>query len=322
MGFTEATYPSLLIVPDQIGSSRVTVGLLGGTGSAGSTDALVSRTDFFPFGAYVNQPATNLEQQFTGKIRDAETSNDYFGARYYSSSTGRFMSPDPLPWIRWQQGDEDDQKKFEGWIANPQNLNMYAYVNNNPLNHTEPTGMNACGTKDDSSCKVTVTIRDRSKDANGKYNDSYTGVKNQANYNATAVVSVNGKDAGTFLVKTTPSDSSTSGTLASGVYSGTLTTHNGHSAIRIQPTDNLPTNGANPTQHGAWFAQGDLVHQAGVNNFTGVGRDGRAVSAGCLVVCTSQFGDFSTATGMNASPPQRHFTVDVDSSANQLNVSQ
>lgn len=105
-------------------------------------------------------------------------------------------------------------------------------------------------------------------------------------------------------------------------YRGKLTEHNGHEAIRIQPTDNLPTNGPNPTHGGAWFAQGDLVHQAGINNFTGVGRDGRAVSNGCLVVCTSQFGDFSTATGMNASPPQRHFTVDVDTSVNQLNVSQ
>jgi RHS repeat-associated protein len=31
----------------------------------------------------------------TGKERDAESGNDYFGARYYASSMGRFMSPDP-----------------------------------------------------------------------------------------------------------------------------------------------------------------------------------------------------------------------------------
>jgi RHS repeat-associated protein len=32
---------------------------------------------------------------YTGKERDAESGLDYFGARYYSSSMGRFASPDP-----------------------------------------------------------------------------------------------------------------------------------------------------------------------------------------------------------------------------------
>ena len=31
---------------------------------------------------------------FTGKERDTKSGNDYFGARYYASSMGRFMSPD------------------------------------------------------------------------------------------------------------------------------------------------------------------------------------------------------------------------------------
>lgn len=36
-----------------------------------------------------------LAYKFTGKERDAESGLDYFGARYYSSSMGRFSSPDP-----------------------------------------------------------------------------------------------------------------------------------------------------------------------------------------------------------------------------------
>jgi RHS repeat-associated protein len=36
------------------------------------------------------------EHHFTGKERDTESGNDYFGARYYSSAMGRWMSPDPL----------------------------------------------------------------------------------------------------------------------------------------------------------------------------------------------------------------------------------
>ena len=36
----------------------------------------------------------STEHHFTGKERDSESGNDYFGARYYASSMGRFMSPD------------------------------------------------------------------------------------------------------------------------------------------------------------------------------------------------------------------------------------
>ena len=33
--------------------------------------------------------------KFTGKERDSESGLDYFGARHYGSSLGRFMTPDP-----------------------------------------------------------------------------------------------------------------------------------------------------------------------------------------------------------------------------------
>jgi hypothetical protein len=82
-----------------------------------------------------------------------------------------------------------------------------------------------------------------------------------------------------------------------------------------RPTLNLPTNGPNSNQHGAWFAQGDLIHAAGGGNGTG-----GHVSTGCLVVCTSQYSDFQDATGMSADPPQKHFTIDVDALANQKNA--
>src|SRR5271156_243645 len=63
----------------------------------------------------------------TGKERDTESGLDYFGARYYSSSMGRFLSPDPLgPWV----ADASD----------PQSWNMYAYARNNPLTNIDPTG--------------------------------------------------------------------------------------------------------------------------------------------------------------------------------------
>jgi RHS repeat-associated protein len=65
---------------------------------------------------------------FTGKERDSESGLDNFGARYDSSSTGRFMSPDPL-YIEAHR------------LADPQRLNLYAYARNNPVNLTDPTGL-------------------------------------------------------------------------------------------------------------------------------------------------------------------------------------
>lgn len=44
----------------------------------------------------------------TSKERDTESGNDYFGARYYASSMGRFMSPDwasnpvPVPFAKME----------------------------------------------------------------------------------------------------------------------------------------------------------------------------------------------------------------------------
>ena len=74
---------------------------------------------------------TPTEHHFTGKERDTESGNDYFGARYYSSNMGRFTSPDwsakesPVPYATF-----DD----------PQSLNLYAYVRNNPLTRFDADG--------------------------------------------------------------------------------------------------------------------------------------------------------------------------------------
>jgi RHS repeat-associated protein len=70
---------------------------------------------------------------FTGKERDAESGNDYFGARYYASSMGRFMSPD------WSNGSDPDPVPYAD-LENPQTLNLYSYVANNPLSRSDPNG--------------------------------------------------------------------------------------------------------------------------------------------------------------------------------------
>jgi RHS repeat-associated protein len=65
----------------------------------------------------------------TGKERDSESGNDYFGARYYASTMGRFMSPDP--------------KMASGHAMNPQSWNRYSYSLNNPLKFFDPDGKEA-----------------------------------------------------------------------------------------------------------------------------------------------------------------------------------
>jgi RHS repeat-associated protein len=64
---------------------------------------------------------------FTSYERDSESGNDYALARYYISRLGRFSSPD----------------KMAGSSANPQSLNRYSYVLNNPGNLVDPSGQ--CG---------------------------------------------------------------------------------------------------------------------------------------------------------------------------------
>jgi RHS repeat-associated protein len=56
-------------------------------------------------------------------------------ARYYASSMGRFMSPDPIG-------------MFVASPGQPQSWNLYSYVMNNPLNFIDPNGLD-CAYLDD-----------------------------------------------------------------------------------------------------------------------------------------------------------------------------
>ena len=80
--------------------------------------------DFDPYGG--EHPYTNTCSQnykFEGKERDTETGNDDFGARYYTSRFGRWLSADwsnvpvPVPYAN---------------LTNPQTLNLYAMVSDDP----------------------------------------------------------------------------------------------------------------------------------------------------------------------------------------------
>jgi RHS repeat-associated protein len=86
----------------------------------------------------------------TGKERDAESGLDDFGARYFGSSLGRFMSSD---------GPFSDQNN-----ENPQSWNLYTYARNNPLRFTDADGR-ACVQQEDGSYKTVGTEGQSCEDA-------------------------------------------------------------------------------------------------------------------------------------------------------------
>ncbi|WP_027092750.1 RHS repeat domain-containing protein [Cohnella thermotolerans] len=65
--------------------------------------------------------------KYAGEVYDSETGLYYLRARYYDPSIGRFINEDT----------------YEGQIDNPLSLNLYTYVENNPLIYSDPSGM--CG---------------------------------------------------------------------------------------------------------------------------------------------------------------------------------
>ncbi|MCE1188209.1 MAG: M91 family zinc metallopeptidase [Ignavibacteria bacterium] len=85
---------------------------------------IVFAEELHPFGKRRAAFETGGQQQrfgFTGKERDAETGLHYFGARYYDSELGRWLSLDPMA------------DKYPGFSP-------YNYCVNNPLRVVDPHG--------------------------------------------------------------------------------------------------------------------------------------------------------------------------------------
>jgi RHS repeat-associated protein len=131
--------------------------------------------EFDPWGLVLSGGITATTRNYTGQHLDG-TGLLYYNARYYDPAIGRFISADtvvpgnasggmegvavkPLTvgfhetqflgklngenklgfWF--QLSDRERQRAGSPWgPANPQALNRYAYVQNNPLKYTDPTG--------------------------------------------------------------------------------------------------------------------------------------------------------------------------------------
>jgi RHS repeat-associated protein len=139
-----ATTGTSWMFTDLLGSVRAVTGEKPQSGTAPMTECY----DYLPFGRMLSSsdngrntgcyPAnpdfalSSVESpKFTGKVRDGETGLDFFGARYLSSAQGRWMIPDwsakpvPIPYAD---------------LSDPQSLNLYEYVHNNPLNKADRDG--------------------------------------------------------------------------------------------------------------------------------------------------------------------------------------
>jgi RHS repeat-associated protein len=92
--------------------------------------------------------------RFTGHERDfAQLSRivttpylDYMHARYYSPGVGRFLSVDPV--INMKMA-----------MVSPQTWNRYAYVVNNPMRFTDPTGQYVCRGNDQACNTIEVSMK-------------------------------------------------------------------------------------------------------------------------------------------------------------------
>ncbi|MBK8813642.1 MAG: RHS repeat-associated core domain-containing protein [Acidobacteria bacterium] len=108
---------------------------------------VVSRRDFKPFGEdlaadqtfrkktdkYSTATQDKVRQRFTGYLKDIETGLDFAEARMYENRHGRFTAVDPL--------------LVSGTTLNPQSFNRFLYVQNDPINLIDPSGL-ACENAD------------------------------------------------------------------------------------------------------------------------------------------------------------------------------
>jgi RHS repeat-associated protein len=250
---TPTTGGTQFLTADALGSTRLVTDVYGNT---------VQCNDYLPFGEDLTAGGRTCvstvdavpEKKFTGKERDSESGLDYFGARYFSAAQGRFTSPDwavkaePVPYAK---------------LDDPQSLNLYSYVRNNPLSTTDPDGhevdFDKNGKKAEKLLLQNVSKSERkmfqvTKNADGKSvlrvkagaEDNFKG-KHTEGYNR-LTTAINSKKVETLNVAKTYKDSKGVSHDVSREYGGgvTMMQPNGNSTIYVSPSGNpYPLTGTN-----------------------------------------------------------------------------
>jgi RHS repeat-associated protein len=172
---------------DMLGSSVAMVEKAAGQ----TTAAVCYDADFYPYGSESNVTNTCPQNyKWTGKERDAETGNDDFDARYYSSVYGRFLSadwsavPEAVPYAN---------------LTNPQTLNLYAIVRDNPESFADLDGHEAvlgpvacgaegCGTNTNAATQEQKTVQQQNQTAQQQNQSTTVSQQEQAQNAATGAV--------------------------------------------------------------------------------------------------------------------------------------
>jgi len=123
---------------DHLGSSSVVT-----SGSGSNFGSVVQDLAYIPYGkTYASLGSVDVHHKFTSQELDDSTGLYFYNARYYDPALGRFISPDTLV----------------PSVFDPQSLNRYSYVRNNPVILTDPTGESFLGDLIGAFVGVVVTI--------------------------------------------------------------------------------------------------------------------------------------------------------------------
>jgi len=121
----EAYAPRFLLL-DHLGTTRAELQFVAD--GAAREPTITAQYDYLPYGEEIEPAVVSTEQvKFTGKQRDTESNLDNYNARLYGSNLLRFTSPDSLMFTKQR-------------ILFPQGLNLYSYVQGNPLKFVDLNG--------------------------------------------------------------------------------------------------------------------------------------------------------------------------------------
>ena len=281
---------------DHLGNTRV---VTDGSGN------VVERNDYYPFGerhSDSSMPTVNSNRwRFAGKEIQPLGGTGWldFGARQYDSFLGRWTTVDPLA------------EKYPG-------ISPYSYCAGNPINFVDPDGCswepkydnngsitgyqwipesssyNSDGTLKSGLYEQAIYFSDNSTfDSKSKFNIG----------SSTAYVYLKDGQIQEFAACTVPSDEKYA-MVPAGQYEALVGTHNGSSssytALKMFDVGkNLKNNTIhldhpNPAHPNLNYIQGADIHKAGLNNLTGMTRDGNAISKACFLIDRSRWDEFMT----------------------------